>query len=426
MSADPANISGPRRDRDFALIFLIVGIVALIASLGGLAYGVHSEEPRYFLGWLISTSFWLSLGLGFLFMIMLSYLFDAGWLVVLRRPLEHAVGGFKYMALIFLPLLLLGIAFAENDFVAWSWIDEARITATGDPVGEDPLYLHKAGYLDSAFFALRFIFYFGVWVLFAELLRQCSFRMDREGDPKYVHRARKLSAGGTIVCAIAVTFAAIDWFMSLEFHWFSTMYGVWFFSSSMRGAICAMIILGFLAATYGPLKGIYRGGHTYLLGCLLLAFTVFWAYISFSQYFLIYSANIPEEVFWYNIREIHADGTKNSWWWVSMGLIFGGFLIPFILLLWNRTKFGAAVVGVAIWALLFHLLDLYWNILPGKVWDAATGSYIVRQFDIHWMDVTTFVGIGAICVWAYLVSARRERAIPIRDPRIVESINCHE
>ena len=411
--------------RDYANPALIVGIIFLALSVAGLFVGLSAGNPRFFLGWMIGYTFWLGIAVGMLFLIMLTYIFDAGWSIILRRQLEHAVGSIKYLALLFLPLVILGVANADNEFVAWTWMDLDRLTATGDRVGDDPLYVHKAGYLNPAFFVVRFLFIFAIWIVLAELLRRWSFRMDREGDPKYVYRARNLSAVGLFLAAITLTFASIDWFKSLEFHWFSTMYGVWFFSSSIRAAVAALILIAVVAAARGPLKGLFGQGHSYLLGCMLLAFTVFWAYIGFCQYFLIYNANIPEEVFWYNIREMYTDGSKSSWWWVSMALIFGGFLAPFILLLWNRTKFGAAIVAISIWILAFYILDLYFNILPGKVWDPSSGTYLLRQFQIHWMDVTTFLGTGGICVWAFLKSSAAQKAIPIRDPRIAESLNCH-
>ena len=158
----------------------------------------------------------------------------------------------------------------------------------------------------------------------------------------------------------------------------------------------------------------------------MLAFTVFWAYISFSQYFLIYNANIPEETFWYNMREMNFDGTKNSWWWVSMGLIFMHFFFPFLYLLWYKNKFSSRLRFIAIWILVFHFLDLYWNIVPQKLATDSHGGYTVRQFGISWIDITMFLGVGAVVIWAFLKSAAKERPIPIRDPRIEESINCHE
>jgi hypothetical protein len=206
------------------------------------------------------------------------------------------------------------------------------------------------------------------------------------------------------------------------------MYGVWFFAACMRAALAAIIILCVILAARGYLKGILKQSHRYDIGCMMLAFTVFWAYISFSQYFLIYSANIPEEVFWYNIREKNYDGSLNTWWWVSMGLIFGHFLTPFLLLLWYKTKVVVwRTVAVSVWILAFHLLDLYWNIIPGKIVVPDHGEgYLVRQFSITGFDIAALVGIGGICIFAMCRSMRKAEPIPVRDPNILTSLNYSE
>ncbi len=144
---------------------------------------------------------------------------------------------------------------------------------------------------------------------------------------------------------------------------------------------------------------------------------------------MIYSANIPEETFWYNIREKNYDGAPNSWWWVSMGLVFGNFLIPFLVLLWYKSKVVVQrTVAISIWILAFHLLDLYWNIIPGKLVnpDAHAAGYLVRQFSVNWVDLASLVGIGGICVFAFCRSAVNAEPIPIRDPNIKTSINYTE
>lgn len=408
--------------------FLLAGIVFIVISLIGLFFGGQEDPARPFIGWIVGISFWLSICIGMLFLLMIWWMFDAGWPVIIRRQLEHALSAIPWIGLIFLPLVILSLFANDGGPVAWIWMQaNAPVPGGHGTVDHDVLYLSKAPYLNVAFFVFRVVLYFGIWAGLAAAFRRWSFAMDETGDHKYVHYSRMLSAAGLFLCAFATTFAAIDWFKSLNYHWFSTMYGVWFFSASMRAALSAtVIILLYKATKPDGLKGIVKDSHFYLMGCLMLAFTVFWAYISFSQYFLIYNANIPEETFWYNMREIGADGMKNSWWWVSMGLIFMHFFFPFLWLLWYKNKFRMRILFISVWILVFHLLDLYWNIVPQKLPEENVLGYVTRPFGIHLIDITMFAGVGAIAIWAYLRSCNRYRPIPIRDPRIQESISYHE
>ena len=221
--------------------------------------------------------------------------------------------------------------------------------------------------------------------------------------------------------------------MSLEYQWFSTMYGVWFFASGMRAALAVTILICLYLVANGKLKGLFKQAHQYDLACLSLTFTIFWAYVSFSQYFLIYSANIPEETFWFTIREIDPNtGLRSGWFWVSMGLIFGHFFFPFLYLLFYRNKVDVPkLVFIVCWILVFHLLDLYWNIIPGR--EIVPGAYVgyearpVVGSHLLW-GLFSLVGVGCLCAWAVIRSFQSGVAeiIPIRDPRIRESINHHE
>jgi hypothetical protein len=424
----PAAAAASGDPQNQANRFLIAGLVFIALSAIGLVFTPAADPARPFLGWLLGISFWLSILIGMLFLLMIWWMFDSGWSVIIRRQLEHAIAAFPLLGLVFLPLVALSLLASGSDSIPWIWMSgDAQVPGGHGTVAGDVLYVHKAPYLGQAFFVLRYVVYFAVWSLLAMAFRRWSFSMDVTGDHANVHRSRVLAAFGLFLCAFATTFASIDWFKSLSYHWFSTMYGVWFFSASMRAALSATVLLMFyMASREDGLKGIIKPVHFYLMGCIMLAFTVFWAYISFSQYFLIYNANIPEETFWYNIRELNTDGTLNSWWWVSMVLIFLHFFFPFLFLLWHKNKFGARLKFIAVWILAFHLLDLYWNIVPQKLATDDHGGYTIRQFSVSWVDITMFLGVGALVIWAFLRSAARQRPIPVRDPRIEESINCHD
>ena len=398
-------------------IALIVGLVGSSIALFGLYQGVQSQEGRPLMSWLIGIAFWLSIAVGMLFLTQIWYVFHARWPTVLRRQCEHFFAVFPIIFILFIPLLV--ITYTDQPGLLWKWLDGTNALPGHGTVGEDPIFTWKQPYLNHGFFIFRAVGIFATFVLVAGLLRKWSFDTDKTGDIANTHKARRLSSVGLFVCAGAATIGSIDWFKSLEYHWFSTMYGVWFFAASMRAALSALLIISVLSAIKGSLKGILKQAHRYDIACMMLAFTIFWAYISFSQYFLIYNANIPEETFWYNIRE------KNGWWTVSMLLIFAHFLTPFIVLLWYKTKVVVwRTIAVSAWILVFHIVDLFWNIIPGKI--PTEHGYTVRPFTISVFDFAAIIGIGGFCIWAYCKSIRKTEPIPIRDPNILKSIDYTE
>jgi hypothetical protein len=423
MSSDTTNSKGS----NVGLIALVVGIVGIVIALFGFKQGWDDGDVRPIMSWLIGIGFWLSIAIGMLFLTQIWYVFHARWPTIIRRQCEHGMAAFPYLLVLFLPLLAT-VYFHDDAGILWKWMNGANHLPGHGTVGEDPLYAWKSPFLNKEFFTIRVFGIFAVFIGISTLLRKWSFDTDKTGNINNTHYARRLSSVGLALCAVAMTLGAIDWFKSLEYHWFSTMYGVWFFAACMRAALATLVILTVILASKGYLKGILKQAHRYDLACMMLAFTIFWAYISFSQYFLIYSANIPEETFWYNLREMNFDGTRNSWWWVSMGLIFGHFLTPFLLLLWYNTKVVVwRTVAVSAWILTFHVLDLYWNIVPGKMVAPDHGEgFLVRQFSISPYDIAALVGIGGICIFAMCRSMKKAEPIPVRDPNILTSLNYTE
>jgi hypothetical protein len=425
--------------KDPGKIALIVGVIGVAIALIGMGIGLSEGNNRPFVSWLIGFAFWFSMSIGMLYLVMMFYLFDAGWAIVVRRQLEHALAAIPVLAACFIPLLLLALGVLGHPGLVWQWLDPTHnplIGKAGQTVSDDTLFVHKSMYLSLGGFLVRLAFYLAVFWGLSHLLRKNSFAMDRDPDAKYVLRCRKISAAGVFLVSFATTFAAFDFFMSISYQWFSTMYGVCFFATSMRCGLCGTVIMCYLLSEKkdSPLHGIYRRPHEYLLGCLCLTFTIFWAYVTFSQYFLIYNADVPEETFWFNIREMTANWTHNSWWYVSLALIFGYFFLPFFALLsyYNKVRRRSLVV-ICCWILCFHILDMYFNILPARVALAAgdppnTLGYKIVEFIPNIWDLASLVGIGGLCVWACLRSRARANVeiIPIHDPRIAESLNYHE
>ncbi len=433
-SSLPGSVAASNAGNPAATRALIIGVVGLAIGLGGFFMGLSNHDVRPVIGYLIGFAFWFSMSIGMLLLVIMFYLFDAGWPIVVRRQLEHALAAIPMLAIAFIPLLLMALgAFGKaSQGLLWQWLDPSQplIGKAGETIAEDPLFIHKAMFLSLPFFLVRVVIYFTVLWGLSSRFRKHSFAMDTNPDASHVIWARRYAAFGAYAVPLTLTFAAFDFFMSLSYTWFSTMYGVWFFATSMRCGIAGTILICiYMSARPGrPLYGIFNRAHQYLLGCLALTFTVFYAYVTFCQYFLIYNADIPEETFWYNLREMTSSWTHNSWWWVSLAIIFGYFFLPFFFLLNYHTKVSRKVLPmVAIWVLCFHILDLYFNILPGKVADAtATLGFQVREFTVSPFDIATLVGVGGLCVFAYLRSLSRTEVIPIHDPRIQESLNYHE
>ena len=435
MSAKAGTASIASKD-DLSTRLLAGAILGLGIGLFGLFYGLSTGDKAPFLGWLWGCSFWLSIAIGLLMLIMIFRIFNSHWTPVVRRQQEHGLAAFPWLGLCLLPLLLVAWFGGEQSGILWTWINPDAQTIEASSVisvKDDVLHQKKASYLNLYFFSLRMILYFGIFCGLSHWLRKISFTQDKDGDPHWTKLGGKISAAGIPCAALALTFGAFDMFMSLEYQWFSTMYGVWFFASGIRAALAVTIIGCLYLGTKGSLRGIYNQAHQYDLACLSLAFTVFWAYISFSQYFLIYSANIPEETFWFTIREINPNtGEKSGWFAVSMGLIFGHFFFPFLYLLFYRNKIvGPRLVFIVCWILVFHALDLYWNIVPGR--EIVPGAFVGYEarpvIGSHlFCGIASFLGVGCLCAWSVLRSFQSGDAedIPIRDPRILDSIHHHE
>ncbi len=460
-------------------IALIIGVVGAAVGLFGVYQGYSDGESRNLFSWLMGLAFWMSIAIGMLFMILLFHIFKASWPIIIRRQLEHGMVAFPVLAVLFLPLIFIahsnedmptdGHHVHHEESSSYPDVEHSKDGAHGDSAEagkhgdanahddhghgsiakksgllwkwmaldgtdhHDILLTKKEAYLNKGAFTVRFFLYFAVFCGLGFFFRYASISQDKDGSARWTHLSIKVACGGIVAMALATTFAAIDWYKAIEHHWFSTMYGVWYFAASMRAALATTVIVCFILATRGNLKGFFNQAHRYDLGVLMFAFTIFWAYISFSQFFLIYNADIPEETFWYNIRQFDPANPdiKNSWYPIGMCLIFCNFLFPFFYLLFYRSKIVTKrILFIAGWILFWQIADIYYNILPGIEPDdnALEGAfdYTVRQFSVTGFDVASFIGIGGLCAAAFLWSRTRSEPIPIHDPRILDAIHHHE
>jgi hypothetical protein len=401
---------------------LIIGVIGLLVTLIGIPV---SGGKVVAMSWLVGVSYWTAIAIGMLMMVMIHHVFDASWSVVIRRQWEHGLSAFFWLLLLFLPLIILSWIPGYSDIV-WPWMNPNHIVHGAETVSEDVLYVKKSGFLSVPAFTVLTIGFFGLWIWLSARLRKASFTQDSDGSPEWTRMNRFTSGFGIPIGALTLTAAAIYWLKSLEYHWFSTMYGVWYFANCVRGALCFGVIIMCWLYNRGDYRGILHKGHLHSIGQLMLAFTIFWAYVSFAQYFLIWNANVPEETFWYNIREINADGSPNQWKYVGIIIIlFGHFVVPFILLLSYKNKIiKERLRGIAYWVLAIIFFDICYNSLPALK-DVHGNPLPLFNINLLW-TITATIGVGGVCFWAYLNSFSKAKLIPIRDPRIEECLQFHD
>lgn len=409
-----AASSTPASPAALANKFLFAGIAGLVLTVVGLFVDAHGAALSYVVG----ISYWTAVAIGMLMLVMIHHIFDAGWSTVIRRQFEHGLSAFKWLFILFIPLVVS--AWLKPGFI-WSWMDTAgQLHGGHGTIGDDPLYVKKAGFLNVKMFTGMTVVFFLGWMGISALLRRNSFSQDKDGDVNWTYKNRKTAAWGIPFNALALTFAAIYWMKSLEYHWFSTMYGVWFFANCMRAAMAMGVVITWWLYVRGDYKGIFNTNQLHCLVALAYAFVVFWAYVTFSQYFLIWNANVPEETFWYNIRE-HGD-----WKWVGLFLLFGHFFVPFLLWLSYRRKstLGPAL-KISLWVAVVILVDICYNVLPVLKHHDEPVPFL--SLNLLWV-LSSVIGVGGICVWSYLKSfgSGTAKLIPIRDPRIVESLTHHD
>src|SRR5215208_650553 len=309
-------------------------IGAGFALLGGLGCAIlgASNPKQFFFSWLVSFLFFLSLALGALFFVLIQYASQGGWGIVLRRVGETIFATLPVMAVLFLPLLL-----GLRDLYSWS------VPGAAD---HDALLRWKAPFLNVPFFLVRATIYFGAWCVIALFYYRVSRRQDATGDPAGSARLRRLAGPAIIVLALAQTFASIDWIMSLTPHWYSTMFGVYFFAGSFVGFIALLSVIVAAMLRAGLLDTVISAEHLHDVGKLLFAFTAFWAYIAFSQFFLMWYANLPEETVWFKAR------MEGSWMQASLFLMAGHFVAPFFYLMGRTVKRnGATLAAGGAWIL---------------------------------------------------------------------------
>jgi len=374
----------------FAQKALIAGVAGLLLSV----VGAFMDHAQFFQAYLTAFTFFTTLGLGGLFFVLIHHITGAYWGVVMRRVAENLAYTLPLMGLAMLPLF-----FGMHDLFHWSHVEDPH-------VAHDVILQWKAPYLNTTFFFIRNIIFFVIWSWLVHGLRTLSLAQDK-GDVGSLGKMRRKAAGGTVLFAITVTLFAFDWLMSLDPHWYSTIFGVYVFSGAFLAAIALLSILAITLRNHGAGE-IVTAEHTHDLGKFLFAFTAWWAYIGGAQYFLIWYGNIPEETIWFLHRWEH------GWKVVSLFLILFHFIVPFIVLSFRAAKrVPVLILAISGLMLLMHYVDHFWMINP---------TFNEHYMQFSWMHITTFIGLGGIFVWWLFVKMGQDPVVAFGDPKLQKSI----
>lgn len=383
-----------------------LGAVALglgVVALGGAAWCGNAENDgfaRLQHAWLVATFFFLSLSLGGLFFVLIQHLTRAGWSVAVRRVAELVAANTAISALLFAPLVVRVLA---GDAGLYPW-------ASAQTLADRPELHNKAAFFDPRFFAARCILYFAIWFGIGRWLLRRSSEQDRASDAQPTLALERRAAPALVLYALSVNFAAFDLLMTLDPSWYSTIFGVYVFA----GSVMAFFAFSVLALRYLQLGGAHAQcvtvEHYHDLGKFLFAFVFFWSYIAFSQFMLIWYADLPEETGWFHLR------LNGAWAIVSAVLLFGHFLLPFAGLLSRHAKRRLSVLTFwAVWLLVMHAVDLFWLVQPRA--GETSGSLV------HAVDVLAFLAAGGLWLFALTRLAAGRALVPVGDPRLHESLS---
>jgi len=365
---------------------LVVGIVAVVIAIVGWV----TDSQQFLRSYLFGYLFWLGMGLGSLGILLLHHTVGGKWGMLIRRMCEAGARTLPFMIVLLIPVLL-------NLSVLYPW---AR-----PPAANDPVIQAKAAYLNVWGVVARAVFYFFIWGLDAYLLSRWSSEQDRTGDERLIGKMRSVSAPGLVVFVFVTTFAFIDLVMSLEPHWFSTIYGAMFLVGQVLEAFAFMIAMVIIFSDRPPINQYVTKQHVHDLGNLMFAFMVLWAYLSFSQFLITWAGNLPDEIPWY-LRRL-----RGGWGWVALTLVIFHFAVPFILLLMRGVKRQSnRLLKVCALMLVIRLVDVYWVVEP---------AFYNQQLQIHWMDFTTPLAVGGLWLAAFFWQLKSRPLLPLRDPRLI-------
>jgi hypothetical protein len=408
--ADTLNYTAPAavdRYRFYALIGgVALAVVGVVVSL--LVGGVTQVFRTYLVGFMFCTG----IAVGSLAWLMLGHMSGGAWHLVIRRILEAATRTFPLLLVMFIPVVaaLFVHPHGEGQHSLYEWSDPAV-------VARDPIIQHKTTYLNAPFFIVRGLVYFAVWIALAYFLNKWSREQDSTGDPRLRRRMQELSGPGVLLFGLTVTFAAVDWGMSLEPHWFSTIYGLILMAGWGLSAMAFAIVVESILSRHEPMRHVYAPLHFHDHGKLLLAMVMLFAYFSFSQFLIIWAGNLPEEIPFYLRRLQH------GWQYVGLAVVLFHFALPFALLL-SRTlkRTGSTLMKVALLMLFMRIVDLIFLIAPtahvGGGQEFHTTDVLVHGLPMLLMAL----GLGGVWLWYFAGQLKALPLLPLGAPDLERAV----
>lgn len=364
---------------------------ALGAAVAGLALcvvGLMTNPGQFYHSYLVGYLFWFGIALGCLPLMMINHLTGGAWGLMIRRPLEAAARTLPLLLVLFIPVIL-----GMRHLYAWTH---------ADLVAADHVLQQKAAWLNRPFWIARAAVYFAIWIGIGYRLSSWSAEQDRTGDVTLSRKMQALSGPGIVFYFFAITFAAVDWVMSLDAHWVSSIFGPLIAAGQVLNAFAFMIVLLAMLSKYHPFAGVLRPGVFHDQGKLLLAFVMIWTYFSFSQLLIIWAGNLPEEIHWY------LEHSKGTWMTLGILIILFHFFVPFFLLLSRDLKRDPrTLAAVAGWLMLMRFVEIFWTVTP---------LYHPANVTISYLDVAAAAGIGGLWIWVFLHELKSRPLIPLHDP----------
>jgi len=375
---------------------LIIGGIGVV----GLVVGAVVDVEQFFHSYLIGFVFWTMIALGALGLKMLHNMVSGAWGFVIRRFLEAAIRTLPLLLVLFVP-----IAFGMHYLYEWTH---------QDVVAADAVLRHKSVYLNTPFFLIRTAIYFALWIGIGFWVNRLNEKQENLGpnEPPLTRKLQSTSAFGLVALVISATLASVDWMMSLEPHWFSTIYGMLFVVGATLGSLALMTAMLVRFATFEPISGIIRQRMFHDLGNLMFALTMLWAYISLSQFLIIWSGNLAEETPWYAAR------LNGGWGVIGWTLVTLHFAVPFLLLLSRKNKRNAKILGgIAIFMLVMRAVDLLWLIVP-----SFRHGNEHFTFGLSWLDIVAPIAIGGIWFAYFSWQLQGRSLLPVNDPRLPDAL----